>query len=185
MSPVRPARPPAIRYRPARRTDVENLADLGARAYRVHSVEKRRDFYTEHPRFGLRDVRVGELDGQIVASLVLYPLKGWVRGQLVPVTGITGERAALPPDLIALVRDLRAVSTRPICVGFGISTPAHVTEVVRYADGAIVGSAIVRLIETLRGDPDLVRKVGDFIASLKAGTLDGAPPGHPPGRGKR
>ena len=88
MSPVRPARPPAIRYRPARRTDVENLADLGARAYRVHSVEKRRDFYTEHPRFGLRDVRVGELDGQIVASLVLYPLKGWVRGQLVPVTGI-------------------------------------------------------------------------------------------------
>ena len=49
-----------------------------------------------------------------------------------------------------LVRDLRAVTTQPICVGFGISTPAHVAEVVRYADGAIVGSAIVRLVERLR-----------------------------------
>ena len=70
MSPVRTVRSPALRYRPARRTDVENLAELGFRAYRVHSVEKRRDFYTDHPRFGLRDVRVGELDGQLVASLI-------------------------------------------------------------------------------------------------------------------
>jgi tryptophan synthase alpha chain len=96
---------------------------------------------------------------------------------LVPVTGITGEREALPAELVSLVRDLRAVSTRPICVGFGISTPAHVAEVVRHADGAIVGSAIVRLVEALRGDPDLVRKVGDFVASLKAGTAGPSAPG--------
>jgi tryptophan synthase alpha chain len=89
---------------------------------------------------------------------------------LVALTGITGERAALPPDLVALVRDLRAVTTKPICVGFGVSTPAHVAEVVRYADGAIVGSAIVRLVERLQGDPALVRTVGDFIAALKAPT---------------
>jgi tryptophan synthase alpha chain len=94
---------------------------------------------------------------------------------LVPLTGITGERDALPPDLVALVRDLRAVTTKPVCVGFGISTPAQVAEVVRYADGAIVGSAIVRLVEDLGGDPALVRKVGDFIAALKAATRDGAP----------
>ena len=84
-----------------------------------------------------------------------------------------GERETLPPDLVALVRDLRAVTTKPICVGFGISTPAHVAEVVRYADGAIVGSAIVRQIETLQGDPALVPKVGEFIAALKAATRDG------------
>jgi tryptophan synthase alpha chain len=89
---------------------------------------------------------------------------------LVALTGITGERAALPPDLVTLVRDLRAVTTRPVCVGFGISTPAHVAEVVRYADGAIVGSAIVRLVERLQGDPGLVRAVGDFVAELKAAT---------------
>ncbi len=95
---------------------------------------------------------------------------------LVALTGITGERAELPPNLVRLIRDLRAVTTKPICVGFGISTPAHVAEVVRHADGAIVGSAIVRQIEALHGDPALVRKVGDFIAALKAATRNGARP---------
>src|SRR6185295_8839572 len=94
MSPRLP-RPPAIRYRPARRTDVETLAELAARTYRVASVEKRREFYTDHPRFGLRDVRVAELDGQVAASLVLYPLTAFVRGQRLPVTGI-GSVAVSP-----------------------------------------------------------------------------------------
>lgn len=95
MSPARAPRPPVVRYRPARRTDVETLAELGSRAYRVSSVEKRRDFYTDHPRFTLRDVRVAELEGEIVASLVLYPLTAWVRGQIVPVTGV-GSVAVSP-----------------------------------------------------------------------------------------
>jgi predicted acetyltransferase len=95
MSRSRPARPPALRYRVARRTDVETLADLGHRAYRVASLEKRREFYTDHPRFTIRDVRVGELDGQIVASLVFYPLTAFIRGQRVPVTGI-GSVAVSP-----------------------------------------------------------------------------------------
>lgn len=95
MSPARTPRPPALRYRPARRTDVETLAELATRAYRVSSLEKRRDFYTDHPRFGLRDVRVGELDGEVVASLVLYPFSAFVRGQRVPLTGV-GSVAVSP-----------------------------------------------------------------------------------------
>jgi predicted acetyltransferase len=92
---TRPQRPPTLRYRAARRTDVENLAELGTLAWRVSSLEKRRDFYTDHPRFALRDVRVAELDGRIVASLVLYPLEAWVRGQRVPLTGV-GSVAVSP-----------------------------------------------------------------------------------------
>lgn len=95
MSRARTPRPPALRYRTARRTDVETLADLGYRAYRVASLEKRRDFYTDHPRFTIRDVRVGELDGQIVASLVFYPLTALVRGQSLPVIGV-GSVAVSP-----------------------------------------------------------------------------------------
>ncbi|MBI1796164.1 MAG: GNAT family N-acetyltransferase [Candidatus Eisenbacteria bacterium] len=91
----RALRAPAIRYRAARRTDVETLAELAARAYRVSSIEKRREFYTDHPRFSLRDVRVAELDGEIVASLALYPLTAYVRGQTVPVTGV-GSVAVSP-----------------------------------------------------------------------------------------
>ena len=95
MTRIRAPRPPALRYRIARRTDVETLADLGHRAYRVSSLEKRREFYTDHPRFSLRDVRVGELDGQIVCSLVLYPFTAFVRGQRVPVAGV-GSVAVSP-----------------------------------------------------------------------------------------
>jgi tryptophan synthase alpha chain len=89
---------------------------------------------------------------------------------LVPLTGITGERTEVPAELVRLVRDLRSVTTKPIGVGFGISTPAQVAAVVQHADGAIVGSAIVRLVESLAEDPELVTKVGDFIAALKAAT---------------
>jgi len=92
---TRAPRPPALRYRSARRTDVETLADLGHRAYRVSSLEKRREFYTDHPRFTIRDVRVGELDGQIVSSLVLYPFNAFVRGQRVPLAGV-GSVAVSP-----------------------------------------------------------------------------------------
>src|SRR4249920_1912758 len=94
MTRPRNPRPHALRYRAAR-TDVETLADLGFRAYRVHSLEKRREFYTDHPRFTIKDVRVGELEGQIVASLVIYPLLGWVRGQRVPLSGV-GSVAVSP-----------------------------------------------------------------------------------------
>jgi tryptophan synthase alpha chain len=89
---------------------------------------------------------------------------------LIPLTGITGERAEVPAELVRLVRDLRAITTKPIGVGFGISTPEQVAAVVRHADGAIVGSAIVRLVERLAGDPELVGKVGEFVATLKAAT---------------
>ncbi len=92
---------------------------------------------------------------------------------LVPLTGITGERTEVPAELVRLVRDLRSVTTKPIGVGFGISTPAQVAAVVQHADGAIVGSAIVRLVERLAEDPQLVTKVGDFIARLKAATRAG------------
>jgi tryptophan synthase alpha chain len=76
----------------------------------------------------------------------------------------------VPAELVRLVRDLRGVTTKPIGVGFGISTPEQVAAVVRHADGAVVGSAIVRLVERLAGDPELVTKVGDFIAALKRPT---------------
>ena len=91
--------------------------------------------------------------------------KGFI--YVVSLTGVTGERTELPKDLADQVRKLRAVTTKPLCVGFGISQPAHAAAVGRLADGVIVGSAIVRLVEERAGSASLVRDVGDFIASLK------------------
>src|SRR5262249_1409769 len=60
------------------------------------------------------------------------------------ISGITGERTALPSDLESNIRQLKGVSERPVCVGFGINTPEHVKQLEGVADGAIVGSAFVR-----------------------------------------
>jgi tryptophan synthase alpha chain len=87
---------------------------------------------------------------------------------MVSLTGVTGERNTLAPELAQQLRALRNITTKPICVGFGISTPAQAAEVGRAADGVIVGSAIVRLVEQYGTSADLLPRVGDFIASLKA-----------------
>ncbi|PYN14757.1 MAG: tryptophan synthase subunit alpha, partial [Candidatus Rokuibacteriota bacterium] len=87
---------------------------------------------------------------------------------VVSLTGVTGVRDELAPDLVRQLRALRRLTTRPICVGFGISTPEHVRRVAPDADGVIVGSAVVRLIEQHQGQAGLVDEVGRFIASLKA-----------------
>ena len=55
-----------------------------------------------------------------------------------------------------------------MCVGFGIGTPEQAAAVGRLADGVIVGSAIVRVVEEHAGSPALIPEVGRFIAALKA-----------------
>jgi tryptophan synthase alpha chain len=63
------------------------------------------------------------------------------------VAGTTGERDKLPADLEANLRQLRTITRTPVCVGFGVSKPQHVAQLNGLADGAIVGSAIVRRMQ--------------------------------------
>jgi len=98
--------------------------------------------------------------------VIAHRSRGFV--YVVSRTGITGERWELPPDLEAQIRALRRVTTKPVCVGFGIGHADQVAAVGRLADGVVVGSAIVRLIEDRAGSPSLVKDVGEFIAALKA-----------------
>jgi tryptophan synthase alpha chain len=84
----------------------------------------------------------------------------------VSVTGVTGTRGKLPDELETAIGEIRKCSQKPVAVGFGISTPEQAREVSRIADGVIVGSAIVKLIEENREETDMVRRVGSFVASL-------------------
>jgi len=84
--------------------------------------------------------------------------------------GVTGARDQLPPDLAGLVGRIRAQTDRPVAVGFGISRPAHVAEVCHIADGAVVGSALVSLIEREQESVGLGSKVRELVEQLKAGT---------------
>ncbi len=87
----------------------------------------------------------------------------------VSVQGTTGERAALPADLAANVTRIRRESSRPVLIGFGIGTADQVREVCSFADGAIVGSALVRRIQAALSSADesaaLVAAV-DFVREL-------------------
>ncbi len=87
--------------------------------------------------------------------------------------GVTGERERLPPGLADAISALRREAGKPICVGFGISTPAHVAEVCAAADGAIVGSAIVRCmtaaLDSLGDAEAAARAAIDTIRELAAG----------------
>lgn len=76
------------------------------------------------------------------------------------VSGITGERDQLPADLTTGVRQLRSLTDRPVCVGFGIHRPEQVAGLQGVADGAIVGSAYVkRMKQHLAEKPEAIATV--------------------------
>ncbi len=81
-------------------------------------------------------------------------------------TGVTGERDSLADEIQSKVSAICQYTDMPIAVGFGISTPEHVSEIARYADAVVVGSAIVRRVGEYQNDVDLVSKVGAFVGSL-------------------
>lgn len=88
----------------------------------------------------------------------------------VSVTGITGERTELPPELMENLQWLRQQTELPICVGFGISHPDHVRLLQPVSDGLIVGSAIVRRIAEASsdspGDADVIKNVTKFANTM-------------------
>jgi tryptophan synthase alpha chain len=88
----------------------------------------------------------------------------------VSVAGITGERTALPSELVDNVGWLRTQTELPICIGFGISRPEHVELLAPVADGLIVGSAIVRRMATAaeQSRDRVLKDVGDYVAELLA-----------------
>jgi tryptophan synthase alpha chain len=81
--------------------------------------------------------------------------------------GVTGARSTLASGAEALVARIRPETTLPIAVGFGISHPAHVAEVGRWADAAVVGSALVAVIAQHGASPALVSSVMSYVHWLK------------------
>ena len=85
-------------------------------------------------------------------------------------TGVTGERADIERSVKGMVAQIKQYGDRPVAVGFGISNPQQAAEVAGYADGVIVGSAIVRMVGELGATPDMPQRVGAFVRSLVEAT---------------
>jgi tryptophan synthase alpha chain len=83
--------------------------------------------------------------------------------------GVTGARDHIGDGARALVERIRRVTDLPVALGFGISRPEHVAEVCRYADAAVVGSALVSVIAEAGLAPDGDERVGAFVRWLKTG----------------
>lgn len=87
----------------------------------------------------------------------------------VSLTGVTGARDAMATDLAEYIGRVRAATDLPLVIGFGISTPAHVAEVARIADGAIVASAMINHLDTF-SEEDEAEAAVEFIKMMKAAT---------------
>lgn len=97
--------------------------------------------------------------------LVAQRSRGFI--YLVSVTGVTGARTGISTELDVFVSRVRAIAGQPLCVGFGISTPEQAGHVARLADGVIVGSRILQLIE----EDKSLKSVARFVKELRS-TLD-------------
>ena len=82
---------------------------------------------------------------------------------------MTGTREGLSKDIKGMVKKIKAHTKNPVAVGFGISRPEQAREISSWADGVIVGSAIVKVIEENIGKKTMPKKVHDFVKSLKDG----------------
>jgi tryptophan synthase alpha chain len=87
---------------------------------------------------------------------------------LVSLTGVTGVRAGLAAGLEGFIARVRCASDLPLYVGFGVSTPEQAAQVARTADGVIIGSALIRMIQDASDDNAAVAAVGAFLARVTA-----------------
>jgi len=85
---------------------------------------------------------------------------------LVSVTGVTGVRQGLPKDLGGFVARVREETDLPLYVGFGVSNPRLAEEAALHADGVIIGSALIRIVESSRSREEAVEQVGAFLRNV-------------------
>jgi tryptophan synthase alpha chain len=131
------------------------------------------------PEEGAREL-VPALAGQGIDSIFLLAptsdrrriaqVAAWSTGFVyyVSLTGTTGERERLPATLAREIRRLQRRISLPLAVGFGVSRPGHVAAVGRLADGVVVGSALVRLVEEQRDNPYLPTVLAERVRELAA-----------------
>ena len=84
---------------------------------------------------------------------------------IVSSLGVTGTRSEIKTDLASIVEVVRANTKTPCAIGFGISTPEQAHKMAAIADGAIVGSAIIKLLEQY--GKDAPEKIGTYVKSMK------------------
>jgi len=156
---------PILRYGLARFADDAKAAGADGVLVTDLIVEEAGEYLAEMARTGLAPVFLAaptSPDERIEA--IAAHSRGFVYA--ISRTGITGKQSSMAADAAALVDRIRRWSTLPVAVGFGISNALHVAQVAEFADAAVIGSAIVELIE--RATPNTAANdVARFIKGLR------------------
>ncbi len=100
-------------------------------------------------------------------KLIVQVSQGFI--YYVSLTGVTGMREQKMDSIKPMIKKIRRLTDQPIAVGFGISSPQQAGEVAGLADGVIVGSAVVNIIERYPDKSECLNRVGHFVRSLKKG----------------
>jgi tryptophan synthase alpha chain len=95
-------------------------------------------------------------------KLVARKSRGFI--YLVSVSGVTGARRDLSQDLDAFISKVKKLTKQPVCVGFGISTPEQAAKVAQTADGVIIGSKFIQLMET---DNEAMTSLQNFVKKVR------------------
>lgn len=98
------------------------------------------------------------------AAMIAKEAEGFI--YIVSSLGVTGVRSEITTDIAGIVKTIRENTDVPCAVGFGISNPQQAHKMAKVADGVIVGSALIKIIDA--GGPRMLNNVADFVSSMKA-----------------
>lgn len=126
--------------------------------------EEKREAEEVAARFGVDVISLIAPTSKERIRLIAKEAKGFI--YVVSSMGVTGVRSQITTDIAGMVKEIRAVTDTPCAIGFGISTPEQAAEMAGYADGVIVGSAIVKQIEKYGEKAE--KALADYVSSMKA-----------------
>lgn len=126
--------------------------------------EEKREAEEVAARFGVDVISLIAPTSKERIRLIAKEAKGFI--YVVSSMGVTGVRSKITTDIAGMVKEIRAVTDTPCAIGFGISTPEQAAEMAGYADGVIVGSAIVKQIEKYGEKAE--KALADYVSSMKA-----------------
>lgn len=126
--------------------------------------EEKREAEEVAARFGVDVISLIAPTSKERIRLIAKEAKGFI--YVVSSMGVTGVRSQITTDIAGMVKEIRAVTDTPCAIGFGISTPEQAAEMAGYADGVIVGSAIVKQIEKYGENAE--EALYDYVSAMKA-----------------
>ena len=125
--------------------------------------EEKEEFLPLCHRFGVDLISLIAPTSMDRISMIAREAEGFL--YIVSSLGVTGTRSEITTDLASIIKVVRENTDIPCAIGFGISTPAQAAAMAELADGVIVGSAIIKILEQY--GKDAPPRIGDFVGSMK------------------